>query len=143
MYLFWPTVMDYLHAGFIAYGEIDTTEGRDGRSNLGEFTTVEEAIDAARGKGTQGDDGYISTYAWLLHEGGAVTRTTTRLIDRRRTPEGYWQVGYVDLCEYADGRGMARCPVCGVDQYPTMFSRCRTEGCDGTVPKPEKAVGAP
>ncbi|KQP62849.1 hypothetical protein [Nocardioides sp. Leaf285] len=127
--------------GFVAYGESDQSEGRGGTYEIGSFTTVEEAIAAARGKGTQGDPGYVSSFEWLLHEGGAVTRATVRLIDRRRTPEGYYLVGWLDLREYADGRGQATCPVCGVTQFPTFFKTCRTPGCGGTVPEPTRAVG--
>lgn len=88
-------------AGFVAYGEIDQTEGRGGRRELGEFTTIEEAIDAAKGQGIQGDPGEVSAFEWIHYEGGAVVRHTTPLIGRRRTPEGFYKVGWLDRREYA------------------------------------------
>lgn len=88
--------------GFIALGESDKSEGRGPRVELGRFTTVEEAIHAARGQGVQGDPGAVASYRYLLHAGGAVTEERARLIERRRVPDGRYLVGWLDLREYTD-----------------------------------------
>lgn len=88
--------------GFLARGDIDQTEGRGGSRDLGRFTEVEEAIQAARGQGVQGDDGEVYAFETRLHEGGLVAEHTTRLRGRRRTPDGRYLVGWLDLREYND-----------------------------------------
>jgi hypothetical protein len=89
--------------GFIAYGEVDTSEGRGGLRELGRFTTVEEAIARTRGEGVQGDSSDVSSYEVRLYDGGAVKTIETKLIARRYTPEKRYLVGWLDLREYADG----------------------------------------
>lgn len=89
-------------SGFIATGEMDQSEGRGGIRHLGRFTEVEEAIAAARGWGVQGDDGRVSSFEFRLYETGMVVERTTALRGRRRTPDGRWLVGWLDLREYAD-----------------------------------------
>lgn len=93
--------------GFTAYGDSDTSEGRGARILLASFSTLEEALQCARGKGVQGDSGYVSSFRTLLYKGGVVATHATPLTDRRRTPEGDYKVGFLDLREYEYGYRLA------------------------------------
>lgn len=89
--------------GFIAYRENDQSEGRRGESEIGRFTELQEAIAAARGQGVQGSNGSVGAYRILHYSGGAVALEATRLIARRRVPQGGYAVGWLDLREYEFG----------------------------------------
>jgi len=91
-----------LAEGFTAYRSNDQSEGRGGESSIGSFTTVEEAIARAQGQGVQGDPGSVRSYEVRIYEGGLIQTQETTLIARRRTPQGSWKVGWLDLREYAD-----------------------------------------
>lgn len=89
--------------GFSAYGEIDRSEGRRGRSALGSFSTLDEAIAAARGQGVQGDDGSVGRFEVLLYAGGLVITSETSIFGRRQAPDRSYPVGFSDLREYEFG----------------------------------------
>lgn len=91
-------------SGFIAQGDTDQSEGRGARREIDRFSTVEEAIEAARGRGIQGDSGYVYAFEYRLFEGGLLLTHTTEVWGRRRTPDGYYRVGWMDLREYAGDR---------------------------------------
>lgn len=93
-----------MSAGFVATGDSDQSEGRGGQVEIGRFTTVEEAIAAARGRGVQGDPGEVAAFEFRLYDGGLVREHRERLIARRQTPDNSWLVGWLDLREYADRR---------------------------------------
>lgn len=88
---------------FVAYGESNPSDGRGPLVELGRFSTVKEAIERARGKGVQGDAGSVSIFRTLLFEGGAVVAGESRLIARRREPNGSYRVGFLDLREFEYG----------------------------------------
>lgn len=87
--------------GFIAYRAIDQDEGRGGEQELERFTTVEEAIDRAKGQGVFGQNGSVSRYETILYSGGLIETVEEKLIGSRLTPDRGWQVGWIDLREYA------------------------------------------
>ena len=84
-----------IDSGYVAYGEIDQSEGRQGTYEIGRYTTKAEALEAARWKGTQGDAGYVSQYAVYQYEGGGFETISVPITKRRKTPEGNWLVGWV------------------------------------------------
>lgn len=106
--------------GYIAYGDSNQSDGIGPRVELGRFHELEEAIAATRGRGVQGDSGYVNVLEIHL-EAGALEATTRerRLIDRRRTPDGAYLVGFLDLREYEFGvrlgkLGPIRPKTCGI-----------------------------
>jgi len=106
--------------GYIAYGDSNQSDGIGPRVELGRFHELEDAIAATRGKGVQGDSGYVNVLEIHLEE-GALEATTreSRLIDRRRTPDGAYLVGFLDLREYEFGirapeLGPIRPKTCGI-----------------------------
>lgn len=84
--------------GYVAQGEIDQSEGRRGRRELGRYSTVEEAYEAARGKGTQGDHGYVLKFELRHYEGGAVREHTILMLGRPAIAyaNGDYSVGWLN-----------------------------------------------
>lgn len=111
-------VLDYLdyepplREGFIAYGEIDQSEGRGGRRTIGHFETLAEALSAARGQGVQGDSGAVSWFKdsskgdpidFRAAELTGSPLTEVTLFEHRQKPDGSYGMGFRDLREYEFG----------------------------------------
>jgi hypothetical protein len=117
-----PTTEPKLLAeGYIAYGERDQTEGRQGRYEVGRYATEAEAVAAARGKGVQGDSGYVNSFRKIL-EGVDLRLEEKRIVARRPVPSGGYAVGYLDMREYEYGvRSVSKQPVRPADT--SIFAR--------------------
>lgn len=89
--------------GFIASGDSNQSDGMGPSYEIGRYATLEEAQKAARGKGVQGDPGTVDSFETVLSSDGTVKTQKKRLIERRRTPEGSYKVGFVDLREFEYG----------------------------------------
>lgn len=86
--------------GFIVSGDTNQSDGMGPSYEVGRYSTLEEARKAARGKGVQGDSGTVDSFETVLSSDGTVKTRTRRLIDRRRTPDGSYLVGFLDFREY-------------------------------------------
>jgi hypothetical protein len=82
--------------GYIALQDVDRAEGRGGRTSVGSFTTLDEAIAAARGQGIQGDSGYVQQYKTYCSLGGLVMTDTRMVWNRRKDEMGWYTVGAVN-----------------------------------------------
>ena len=89
--------------GFIASGDSNQSDGMGPSYEVGRYATLEEARTAARGKGVQGDPGTVDSFETVLASDGTVKDLRKRLIARRRTPDGSYLVGFLDLREYEYG----------------------------------------
>lgn len=89
--------------GFIASGDSNQSDGMGPSYEIGRYSTLEEAQRAARGKGVQGDSGTVDSFETVLASDGTVKTLRKRLIARRRTPDGSYLVGFLDLREYEYG----------------------------------------
>lgn len=99
-------------SGFLAKGSMNQSDGYGGSRTLGYFSTIEEAIDAARGQGVQGDPGEVSRFETRLYEGGLTDTITKGIIARRQGPDRSYTVGFLDFREYEYGiRRLRNTPV--------------------------------
>lgn len=89
--------------GFIASGDTNRSDGYGPSYEIGRYGTLEEAQAAARGKGVQGDSGTVSRFKTVLTSDGKVQTRNRSLIERRRTPDGSYYVGFLDFREYEFG----------------------------------------
>lgn len=89
--------------GFMAHGESNPSDGIGPRYEIGRYSTIEEAITAAQGKGVQGDSGTVSAFTTLVYPNGTVKTLEKPVIKRRLAPDRKWLVGYIDLREYEYG----------------------------------------
>lgn len=88
-------VSDY----FEARTEIDPIQGRSGTGPVGQYTTFQEAREASRGRGVQGEDGQVWFVRWRLYASGLVQQEVTALVDRRQEASGLWAVGPLNTPE--------------------------------------------
>lgn len=96
-----------LSEGFIVHGDTNQSDGMGPRYEVGRYDNLEEARQAARGKGVQGDSGTVGRFQVASYAGGAVRTEETPLIQRRQVPSYEWLVGFVDLREYEYGIRLA------------------------------------
>ncbi len=101
-----------LREGFIAYGEIDQSEGRGGRRTIGRYPTLGEALSAARGQGVQGASGTVSWFKETPERGSSELYgqglldsqlTEVTIFEHLQKPDGSYGMGFRDLREYEFG----------------------------------------
>lgn len=80
---------------FVAWAEHDTSEGRGGVVEIGAYTRLDEALAAARHRGVQGSDGYVTLRTWRLFHGGLVASQDEPVTSHHQISHHRWGVGFV------------------------------------------------
>lgn len=98
-----PTVIS---SGYAAYEALDKTEGRGGERKIGIYTTLNEAVDASRCQGVQGEDGSVRLIEWIRWPSGLVEERLETVREFGSVPGQRNRVRFV-------GRWADACPMCG------------------------------